>query len=150
MSWLSRAMNSITFSVIFYRTKFVVLNAALLSPPGETVRLQMLHVTVVLLSLSNLKYFHTADILSTGLPEYCVCVLPQIVVKKKIWVQNCSGHPYLKGLTCKTLNLEPYLVNKNLIDDAKITNEVRKYREAVWSLIYLTTCTRSDLSFVVS
>lgn len=56
---------------------------------------------------------------------------------------------YLKGLTCKTVNLEPHLMNKNWIDDAKIMNNVRKYREAVWSLIYLTTCTRSDLSFVV-
>ena len=35
----------------------------------ETAVLQMLHVTVGLLSLSNLSYFHTADTLSTDLPE---------------------------------------------------------------------------------
>ena len=35
----------------------------------ETVVLQMLHVAVGLLSLSNLSFFHTADILSSGLPE---------------------------------------------------------------------------------
>ena len=36
MSWLSRAINLITFSVIFYCTRRVVLNAALLLPPYET------------------------------------------------------------------------------------------------------------------
>ena len=35
----------------------------------ETAVLQMLHVAVGLLSLSNLSSFHTADILSTRLPE---------------------------------------------------------------------------------
>ena len=46
MSWLSRAMNSFTFSVIFYCTKFVVLSAARLLPPHETVVLQKLHVAI--------------------------------------------------------------------------------------------------------
>ena len=50
-------------------SEVVALNSALLSPPRKMVVLQMSHVAVGLLSLSNLKYFHTADILSTGLPE---------------------------------------------------------------------------------
>ena len=59
MSWLSRVINLMTFSVISYRNKWVLkknLNAA-----RETVILQMLHVTVGLLLLSNWSYFHTAD-----------------------------------------------------------------------------------------
>ena len=35
-------------------------------------------------------------------------------------------------------------------DDAEEMSDVTKYREAVGSLIYLATCTRPDLSFVVS
>ena len=35
-------------------------------------------------------------------------------------------------------------------DDAEVMDDVKKYREAVGSLIYLATCTRPDLSFVVS
>lgn len=35
-------------------------------------------------------------------------------------------------------------------DDAEKMTDVRKYREAVGSLIYLSVCTRPDLSFVVS
>ena len=35
-------------------------------------------------------------------------------------------------------------------EDADKMNEPKKYREAVGSLIYLSTCTRPDLSFVVS
>ena len=55
---------------MFYHIKCVVLNAAHLLAPRETLVLQiMLHVPVGQLSLSNLKYFHTADILSTGLPK---------------------------------------------------------------------------------
>ena len=54
MSWLSRAINLVAFPVIFYRTKCVVLNAALLSPPRKTVILQVIHVAVGLLSLSTL------------------------------------------------------------------------------------------------
>lgn len=38
----------------------------------------------------------------------------------------------------------------NYTDDAKLMDDVRKYREAVGSLIYVTVCTRPDLSFVVS
>ncbi|XP_032887148.1 uncharacterized mitochondrial protein AtMg00810-like [Amblyraja radiata] len=38
----------------------------------------------------------------------------------------------------------------NYTDDAEMMTDVRKYREVVGSLIYLTTCTRPDLSFVVS
>ena len=38
----------------------------------------------------------------------------------------------------------------NYTDGAEIMSDARKYREVVGSLIYLTTCTRSDLSFVVS
>ena len=38
----------------------------------------------------------------------------------------------LERLTCKTVNL-----------DAKVMSDLRKYREAVGSLIYLTTCKTS-------
>lgn len=37
----------------------------------------------------------------------------------------------------------------NFTDDAALT-DITRYREAVRSLIYLTVCTRPDLSFVVS
>ena len=96
MSWLSRAMNLMTFSVIFYRTKFEVLNAALLLPLHAEVVLQMLHVAIGLLSLSNLTSFHTADILSTVFLEWRymgVCILPQIVLWHKCpyqpWSHSC-------------------------------------------------------------
>lgn len=38
----------------------------------------------------------------------------------------------------------------NYTDNAEVMSDVRKYRELVGSLIYLATCTRPDLSFVVS
>ena len=47
----------------------MVLNAAVLLPPREMEVLQILHVATRLLSFSKLKYFHTADILSKGVPE---------------------------------------------------------------------------------
>ena len=62
MSWLSRVIHLITFSVIFYRTKCVVLNVALLLPPHAAVVLQMLHVAAGLLLHSISSYFHTAEI----------------------------------------------------------------------------------------
>ena len=66
MSWLSRVIHLITFSVICYRTKCVALKTALLLPLRTAVVLQMLHVAVGLLLLSNSSYFHTADILFPG------------------------------------------------------------------------------------
>ena len=61
MSWISRAINLITFSVIFYLIKCVVLNAALLLPPRKMVILQMLHVPVGLRTLRDVRvYLRTA------------------------------------------------------------------------------------------
>lgn len=38
----------------------------------------------------------------------------------------------------------------NYTDDAELMGDVREYREVVCCLIYLSTCTRPDLSFFVS
>ena len=82
MSWLSRVIHLINFSVIFHRTSCVVLNAALLLPPHETVVLQMLHVAAGLLSLSTLGYFHTGQFIHriAGVTLHARLVLPQILL----------------------------------------------------------------------
>ena len=59
------------------RIKSILLDAVPLLPLRVAVVLQMLHVAIGLLSLSNL---HTADILSTGQHYMHICVLPQIVL----------------------------------------------------------------------
>ena len=64
VSWLSRVIHLITFSVIFYPTKWVVLNAAVLLPPCKTV---VLHVAVGL--FSNLRVSST---LQTFDPQVCL------------------------------------------------------------------------------
>lgn len=49
--------------------------------------------------------------------------------------------------------VEKLLVRFNMLNysvRAHVLSDVQKYREAVGSLIDLTTCTRADLSFVVS
>ena len=67
MTWM-RCFSRCLFHTRSASPRLPVLHAALLSPPRGMVVLQMIHVATWLLSLSNLDYFHTADILSTGLP----------------------------------------------------------------------------------
>lgn len=59
---------------------------------------------------------------------------------------------YWKGLICSTVNprATPCEQKLDYSDDAEEMSDVTKYREAVGSLIYMATCTRPDLSFVVS
>lgn len=49
---------------------------------------------------------------------------------------------------CKP-RVTPCEVKLNYTDEVEVM-DIRKYREAVGSLIYLTTCTRPGLSFIVS
>ncbi len=67
-----------------------------------------------------------------------------------------SQHMYVEKIlerfdmqNCKS-RATPCEQKLNCTDNAEVMSDVRKYREAVGSLIYLATCTRPDLSFVVS
>ena len=79
-------MNSLcSIEGLFFRCciKLVVVNGALLLPPHEMLTLQTLQVDVGLLSFSNLKYFHTADILAVGTQStflHLSCISAQIVL----------------------------------------------------------------------
>ena len=68
------------------------------------------------------------------------CVIMQICTEN-------AGKVHM--LDCK-LRATPCAQKLDYSDDAEEMIDVTKYREAVGSLIYLATCTRPDLSFVVS
>ncbi len=64
--------------------------------------------------------------------------LQKNIILERFDMQNCKS----RATPCEQ--------KLNYTDNAELMRDVRKYREAVGSLIYLATCTRPDLRFVVS
>lgn len=88
--------------------------------------------------LGKLNHFLNIDFQQS---DHCVKMSQERYVEKilnRFDMQDCKP----RATPC-----EPML---NYTDNAEVMSDVRKYREAVGSLIYLSTCTRPDLSYVVS
>ena len=91
MSWLSIAINLMSFSVIFYRTKWVVLNGAFL----------LRRCTTVVLQISTLQTLNPQVCSSnvTYASEFCHKLCSDLKKKKKnrpwVHVQNC--HSMISG-----------------------------------------------------
>ena len=97
----------------------------------------MLSTRFKMKDLGRLKHFLGIDFSQS---DDCVTMSQQRYVEKilnRFDMQECR--------TCET----PCEQKIDYSDDAPKMNDVRKYREAVGSLIYLATCTRPDLCFVV-
>lgn len=103
----------------------------------KTVK-DMLTVKFKMKDLGQLRYFLGIDFEHTNT---CVKMSQSKYVEKllvRFNMQDCKP---------RTTPCEQKL---NYSVDANMFSDVKKYREAVGSLIYLSTCTRPDLSFVVS
>ena len=88
--------------------------------------------------LGKLKHFLGIDFEQTG---NCVTMSQAKYVEKildRFNMQDCKA----RSTPCEQ--------KLNYTDDAALLSDVSMYREAVGSLIYLTVCTRPDLSFIVS
>ena len=88
--------------------------------------------------LGKLKHFLGIDFEQS---EHCVKMSQKKYVEKileRFEMEDCKP----RATPCE--------VKLDYTGNLEVMCDVRKYREAVGSLIYLTTCTRPDLSFVVS
>ena len=113
MSCLSIVMNLVIFSVIFYCTKCVVLNAALFLPPASYCRCYMSPLDCfrfLILNISTLQTFYPQVCHSniTCASQFCYKLCSGVKKKKNracVHVQNC-GSP-ISG-TCPYRPRSPY------------------------------------------
>lgn len=98
----------------------------------------MLTVKFKMKDMGKLKHF-----LGTDFEQTKDCVK----MSQERYVENILERFQMQDCKPRSTPCEQKL---NYNDDAEKMNNVRMYREAVGSLIYLTSCTRPDLSFVVS
>ncbi len=99
---------------------------------------EMLTAKFQMKDLGKLKSFLGIDFQQS---DHCVKMSQERYVGKildRFDMQDCKP----RATPC-----EPKL---NYTNSAEVMSDVRKYREAVGSLVYLSTCTRPDLSYVVS
>ena len=88
--------------------------------------------------LGKLKHFLGIDFDQTG---------DQVKMSQKKYVTKILERFGMQDCRSRETPCEPKL---EYTEDAEKMKEPRRYREAVGSLIYLSTCTRPDITFVVS
>lgn len=99
---------------------------------------EMLTAKFKMKDLGKLKYFLGIDFEQSG--DY-------VKMSQKKYVEKLLERFNMQECKPRALPCEQKL---NYSVDANVLSDVKRYREAVGGFIYLTTCTRPDLSFVVS
>ena len=98
---------------------------------------EMLAAKFRMKDLGKLRHFIGIDFEQS---DHCVTMSQKRYVDRiltKFDMQDCKP----RATPCET--------KLNYTDDCELMTDITKYREAVGSLLYLTTCTRPDLSFIV-